>query len=255
MKSDTVHDFIEAWKLMTGRLPSPRFEEANGVASCFSDVPNLFFNLWIQGKPATTPEDVRAMLEVAERRAAASAHPVGGVVREDWLPAGWEVLVAEKGLAPMVPMTGMEADDLLPPRRPPADLDIRRVQDDTTARDLAVLNANAYAMPTELFDCISNMRLWHADSFGFVGYAGGKPVSSAAALPVAGAVYIALVATAPEEQGKGYAETVMRHAVEQGQRAMGVKRTTLHATDMGRPIYSAMGYASGPRMILVGPTH
>jgi len=255
MLTDTVRLFIDAWQLMTGRLPSPQFAEADGVASCFSDVPNLFFNLWIQGRPAVTAAEFQVLLDTATKRAAAAAHPVGGVVREDWVPGGWEALIAERGLQPMMLMTGMEAEDLLPPRRPPANLDIRRVVDDAVARDLAILNANAYGLPHEIFECISNMRLWQADSYGFVGYAGGKPVSSAAALPVAGTVYIALVATAPDEQGKGYAETVMRRAVVEGQRAMGVRRTTLHATEAGRPIYRAMGYAPGPRLVLAGPAH
>ena len=72
----------------------------------------------------------------------------------------------------------------------------------------------------------------------------------AAAFPVNGTVYIALVATLPEEQGKGYAETVMRQAVAQGQEAMGTKRTTLHASDMGLPVYRRMGYRRpGFRMV------
>ena len=100
---------------------------------------------------------------------------------------------------------------------------------------------------------MANMYLWHDDSFGYVGYVDGRAVSSAAALPVAGTVYIALVATMPDAQRKGYAETVMRHAIQQGQNAMGTKRTTLHASDLGRPVYQIMGYATGAKMILVGP--
>jgi ribosomal protein S18 acetylase RimI-like enzyme len=122
-------------------------------------------------------------------------------------------------------------------------------------RDLAELNAQAYHMPAEAFECIANMRLWHADSYAYVGYREGKPVSCAAALPVSGTVYIALVATLPEAQGNGYAETVMRQAVIQGQQAMGTKRTTLHASEMGFPVYRAMGYRTGPRLVLLGPAH
>ena len=72
-------------------------------------------------------------------------------------------------------------------------------------------------------------------------------------MPINGTVYVALVSTAPQQQGKGYAETVMRHAVAEGQRALGVTRSTLHASLMGHPVYQAMGYSSGPRLILVGP--
>jgi GNAT superfamily N-acetyltransferase len=163
--------------------------------------------------------------------------------------------MAEAGLVEMMGMSGMEGGELLPPRRPPANVVIRRVTDDAGARDLAQLNAVAYQVPGELFECMSNMGFWHDDSLAYVGYVDGKPVSTASALPVAGTVYIALVATRPEEQGKGYADTVMRYAVTQGQQAMGVTRTTLHATDMGQPVYRAMGYTAGPRLILFAPAH
>jgi GNAT superfamily N-acetyltransferase len=129
------------------------------------------------------------------------------------------------------------------------------VTNDATARDLAELNARAYDMPVDGFECISNMRLWHPDSYGYVGYLDGKPVSCAAALPVAGTIYIALVATLPEAQGKGYADTVMRSVVVAGQEAMGTAHTTLHATDMGMPVYRAMGYTAGPRLLFLGPAH
>ncbi len=250
---ETARVFIEAWKLLVGRLPAPSLQHSNGVASCYGHVPLMFFNLWIADRPVATHEELRAILKTAAGRAC--EHPTGGVLREDWLPDGWEALVQEHGLAPAMAMTGMETDQLLPPRRPPATLEIRRVADEATARDLAMLNAHAYGMPPELFECIANLRLWHADSYGFVGYAGGQPVSTASVFPVEGTVYVALVATSPEAQGKGYAETVMRHAVTQGQHAMGTTRTTLHATDLGQPVYRAMGYMAGPRLILVAAPH
>ena len=103
---------------------------------------------------------------------------------------------------PVVSIIGMETDRLLEPRRPPADLNIRRVVDDKGARDLAVLTARAYGMPSELWDCASGMHFWPADCFAFVGYVGETPVTSAA-LPVGGTVYIALVATAPNSKVKG----------------------------------------------------
>lgn len=255
MPIEPVSLFIETWRQMTGRLPSPRFADEDGVASCFSDVPNLFFNLWVQSRPTISKVEFLALLATATQRAATSAYPTGGIIREDWSPADWEEIAREVGLAPMVPMISMETDSLLEPRRPPADLNIRRVVDDKGARDLAILNARAYGMPVELWDCISGMHFWPSDCCAFVGYLGETPVSCAAALPINGTAYIALVATAPGWQGQGYAETVMRRAVAEGQRTMGVTRTTLHASMAGHPLYQAMGYASGPRLVLVGPRH
>ncbi len=249
--SDTIRLFADAWKVITGRLPSARIEEADGVVSCFGNVPLLFLNIFIIDRHSESQLELRALLKIAAERALTCKHPSGVLLREDWLSAGWEDVIKEAGLAPIVPMTGMEGDELLPPRRAPAKLEVRRVTDDAMARDLAELNAHAYHMPAGAFDSIANIGFWYKDSYAYVGYVDGKPVSCASALPVAGTVYIAFVATLPEAQGKGYAESLMRHAVTEGQRAMGTKRTTLHASDMGLPVYRAMGYRPGARLILV----
>jgi GNAT superfamily N-acetyltransferase len=150
--------------------------------------------------------------------------------------------------------TWMAAEQLLPPRRPLPELEFRRAVDVATARDLATINAHAYGMPPELFDCIFNLHLWHEDSYGYVGYAGGRAVTAAATFPVAGTVYVALVATMPEEHGKGYADAVMRHAIEQGQQGMGHSRVTLHASDMGQPVYRAMGFEAGSKVVILVPS-
>ena len=67
-----------------------------------------------------------------------------------------------------------------------------------------------------------------------------------------GTVYIAMVATLPGQQGKGYADTVMRHAIAQGRQTSGAASTTLHATAVGEPVYRAMGYAPAAGFTLVG---
>jgi GNAT superfamily N-acetyltransferase len=150
-------------------------------------------------------------------------------------------------------MTGMATSQLLPPRRPPPELEFRRVSDEATARDLAMINGQAYGMPLDLFECMCNLHLWQPDTHGYIGYAAGKAVTCAAVLPVAGTLYVAFVATLPEAYGRGYAEAVMRHAIDQGRRDMPVTRLTLHASEMGRPLYRAMGFDPGAKVILLTP--
>jgi GNAT superfamily N-acetyltransferase len=58
---------------------------------------------------------------------------------------------------------------------------------------------------------------------------------------------VALVATSPDHQRKGYAEAVMRRALDEAREAWGVRRTVLHATAAGQPIYRRMGYADTVR--------
>lgn len=256
MKStdENVRVLIEAWKLMVGRLPTAKIEHSGGLATMFGHVPLPFFNLSAPDRPLKDAEDLHAMLALARQRATVCEH--GSIVGlcEAWVPMDWERVAAQEGFAPMLKITGMATDELLPPRRPLPELEFRRVAEEATARDLAMINGQAYGMPPELLECICNLHLWHEDSFGYVGYAGEQAVTAAAVFPVAGTIYVALVATLPEAHGKGYAEAVMRKAIEHGRRAMGAARITLHASDMGQPLYRSMGFESGGAIMLLEPT-
>jgi GNAT superfamily N-acetyltransferase len=139
----------------------------------------------------------------------------------------------------------MATEALSPPRRQLPELEYRQVLNDATARDLATTNAQAYGMPMETWEGICNMQLWRADTYGFVAYHGGDAVSAAAVFPIDGAMYVQWVATSPTEQRKGYAEAVMRKAIELAQAESGLRRIILHATDMGQPLYQSMGFIAG----------
>ncbi len=249
--AETVHVLKDAWKLMVERLPNGKVEQAEGVSTFLGHVPLPFFNLSMNDCPISDTGDLRRMLAIAMQRAASCEHPSMCALCEDWAPHDWESVAAEYGLVPALKMTGMAVEQIKPPRRPAPAIEFRRVTNESMARELAMLNAQGYGMPAELFDCIANMQIWHEDSYAFVGYSNGIPVTAAAALPVAGTVYIALVATPPEEQGKGYAEAVVRHTIAEGQKAMGFKRATLHATDMGQPVYNAIGFEPSARFVLL----
>jgi GNAT superfamily N-acetyltransferase len=201
--------------------------------------------------PAGDTEDFRGVLALAKQRTGTCEHPSFIGVCEAWMPENWLDVVAQEGLALALKITGMEAARLLPSRRPAPNLELRRVEDQATARDLAMINAQAYGLPAEMFECICNLDLWTPDSYGYVGYTNGRGVTAAGAFPVDGTIYVALVATLPDEHGKGYAEAVMRRAVESGQQTMGTNRVTLHATEMGQPLYQAMGFEAGAKIALL----
>ena len=249
---ENVAVLIEAWKLMVGRLPGAKIHQSGGVATMFGHVALPFLNLSVLDRRLADEQDLRSVLAVARERARSCAHGSMLGLCEALAPENWERGAAEEGFVPALNMTGMAADRLLPPRHAPPDLEFRRVLNEAEARDLATINAHAYGMPLQQFECICNLYLWREDSFAYVGYAGGQAVASAAALPVAGAMYIAFVATLPEAQGKGYAEAVMRKAIQQAQPSIGVTRMTLHASDMGKPLYRSMGFEPGAKVPLLG---
>lgn len=73
--SDTVQLFVDAWKLMVGRLPLPTIKEDDGVVSCFGNVPLIFLNLSIVERPAETDDELRIFLNTAVRHAAICKYP------------------------------------------------------------------------------------------------------------------------------------------------------------------------------------
>lgn len=255
MQSDPVRLFVENWRQMTGRLPSSHYSEHDGIAACFADVPTIFFNLWVQTSPAADAASLEQLLQQGAQRAALSDQPAGAILWPDWCPPDWEAATQKAGLASVFSMTAMEAAAIVPPRRLLPDIEIRQVADDQGAQDIALVNALAYEMQPEELASVANAGFWHGYGCGFVGYIRGEPVAAAAALPACGTVYIAMVATVPGFQGKGYADAVMRRAIAEGQRSMGIKRVTLHATAVGRPLYETMGFAAGRELVLLAADH
>ena len=252
---ETIDLFVGAWKTFALRLPHGTFEQGGNVASCLANVPLPFLNASFPDRPLGSAAETEAAVALAVRRNAACAHPSIVVVCDEVAP-GWEAAAAAHGLVPVMNLTGMETDELLPPRRPaPPELEIRPVHSPHVASDLMDVNAQGYGMPVEMFDGLATMHLFPTDSPAFVGYVDGRPVCGTASLPVNDTVYIALVATSPDVQGRGYAEAVMRRAIEAGRQITGLTRVTLHASDAGRPLYASMGFQASAKFTVLAPPH
>ncbi len=249
--TESTHLMIDAWKFMVGRLPGSTIEHSSGLASTFAHVPLVFFNVSLPDRPTPTTAEFEALLALSKARAASCAHGTLLCVCDAWAPENWRDQASTHGLSPLMDLTGMSAPSLLPPTRPLPALDIRRVADLPTATQLANINALAYGMPTELFSCMWNLHLWTEDNFGYVAYVEGQAVSTATVFLVSGILYIALVATLPGHQGKGYAEAVLRHAAEQAAAFHGPHRLVLHASDMGRPVYQRMGFSGDSKIVIL----
>jgi hypothetical protein len=85
----------------------------------------------------------------------------------------------------------------------------------------------------------------------WLGYESGTPVSAAATVANDGCLFLALVATTPTAQRKGYGDATVRQALSEGVRATGLTRTVLHASDAGFPV-SASATARCARSRLIG---
>lgn len=241
--SDSVRTLIDAWKLMVGRFPGNSISQADGLAAIYANREIAFFNFTVFDSPLADLEAVRQGFRRARTRAAQCPHPSMLAFAQDWMAPGWQAVAAEEGVVPAMNMVAMVADDILPPRRPPPALTYRVIADPASARDIMMVNAHAYGYPEDLFETVSGMDLWQENGWGVVGYADGRAVCSTATFLLDDMIYVAMVATEPDCHGKGYADAVMRHAIHLAQEKGGAKPIWLHATDMGRPVYAAMGFS------------
>ncbi len=162
---------------------------------------------------------------------------------EEGARASLPTVLALHGLELALTARGM-AGDFLPPLAPahPA-LSFRRVTTEEELRHFADVNARAYGMPLEAARSgLEGSALWKGAMQSYVGYENGLPVSAAATVANDCCLFLALVATVPEAQRKGYGEATVRKALYEGARATGLGRTVLHATDAGFPVYRRVGY-------------
>jgi GNAT superfamily N-acetyltransferase len=150
---------------------------------------------------------------------------------------------ARYGYAPILTVMGMAADALVAPVRPLPVLRYCTVSDSASRRTVAELNAMAYEVPLEWgHDYGERTDVWSHGAVGIIGYLHDRPAACAVTVPLDGRLYMALVATAHEFRRLGCAEAVMRRSLEDAAKSTGHTRTILHASPMGRPLYSQMGY-------------
>jgi ribosomal protein S18 acetylase RimI-like enzyme len=247
---ESNQQFIASWKVFCGRLPGGTADDLDGVVAVFGRVPVPFFNLCFLSHPVTDPDDLRRRVSAAVAYGSASEVPWFLALCEEWLPAGADSVCRDHGLGLALHLTGMAADALAQPRRALPNLAFTRVADAGTAEQIAAINTRAYGMPEEAGGCLAVEALWPADSFGYLGKLDGTPVTCAATVPVDDRLYVAWVATVPEHHRKGCAEAVMRHSLQAASDATGLRRTVLHATDAGLPVYQAMGFEVTSRFAL-----
>ena len=236
----------DTWRLMCGASPGHAIEDLGPVACLFSRLPIPFFNLAVVNGRDLSFEALQAHAGTARAWAADKGVPWFLLVTHERLRPGDDAAVALDGcgLEAAMPLTGMLARRIAPAGTVPAGLRLRVPQDDAGCAAVVDLNGLAYRAPLEAAKPILGRRRFWQEHFPAVGTVDGAPVSCAAVLMVSGHRYVAMVATDPAQQRRGYAEAAMRHALQAAAEAHGELPSVLHATEAGRPLYERMGYAT-----------
>ena len=240
----SIDQFTNAWRLMCAASTYHASSTVSGVDLVFSGLPIAFFNVGLVTGRGLSATGLAESARCACAWAADRAVPWLLVTTQEALGAGVDATAAldEVGFAPVMPLTGMMATTVAPPARLPEGLELTTPDDDAACAAITTVNSRAYAMAMDAANEILGRRSFWRSQFPVVALASGSPVACAAALMVDGHRYVALVATDPAQQRRGYADAAMRRALADAAAVHGERPTVLHATEVGKPLYERMGY-------------
>jgi GNAT superfamily N-acetyltransferase len=258
--AESLHQFITVWKRIGKPFAGVDQIDRPGLAITWPDIPFPLYNALFLTEQLTDRETLQS--RVQEAAAYMRVRSNGGlfVVCLDNLHGAAKeslpVVLDQTNFAQAIPVAGMAGDML--PLDPPGHPALRFepvLAGASTLQDLAQLNCVAYDLPVETSRClVDEHTFWREDACGFVAYESNKPVSTATAIIHEDCLFLLLVATAPEARRKGYGEAVVRHALQTAHATTGIRRTVLHATEAGYPLYLRVGYNSTAKFIGCTPT-
>lgn len=240
----SIQLFRESWRLMFADRPGATTGSGGGVDYVFSGLPVPFFNLAFVTSRGDSADTLQARAREACGWAADKHVPWLLLVTHEALQSGVEPVAALEGggLVPMLQLTGMIASRVAPGRAVPRGLRLQVPEDDAGCAAMLEVNGAAYGMSLAAARPALGRHSFWAYHMPAIGLVDATPVCSAAVIMASGYRYVALVATDPRHQKRGYGEAVTRHALDAAVQSHGDKPTFLHATDAGRPIYARMGY-------------
>ncbi|MBZ4416584.1 GNAT family N-acetyltransferase [Myxococcus sp. RHSTA-1-4] len=241
--------FLNAWRFFARHSPTGEVLDLPDVHIASSNVSWMMLNVAFLRAPLKTEEELKRAAAAAAGYFAPRGNAWMLAVCEDWLapelrPRAAELL-APYGLKTGMDTTGMVTDRLVEPVRPLPELEFRQAVDTKGRNDVADINAHAYDAPRDMVRAALDVPAYFAGEglgVGYVGYRNGEAASSTTVFPIDGVAYVALVATMTQHRKLGCAEAVIRKALAEAERTQGLRRTVLHATAAGYPVYLRMGY-------------
>jgi GNAT superfamily N-acetyltransferase len=242
----SFRQLLGAWRMFSAQSPRQALVSEPGLDCIFTGVPIAFFNVALITADRVSAAELAAYGRRACACAADADDPWLFIVTHETLEAGTDpaAVLDACGLAPVMRLRGMLAPQVAPVARVPDGLQLVAPEDDGLCAAAVDINAAAYGMDLEAAKSFMGRRQFWDDHHLVVGVAGGAPVCSAAVLMVDGLRYVALVATLPGQQRRGFADAAMRRVLEAAAEAHGETPTVLHATDAGFPVYERMGYST-----------
>ena len=236
----------ESFRIIAASRSAGELRELPGVSLASAGTTFQMFNAAFLSTP------VESDVELARRIVLPSVHfGARGLswaywVCEDLL--GWRAqrkcrqVFERQGLRHSVDLPGMIAERVLPPHGPLREIDVHRVSSRADRDGFCFVGSVCFHVPLHWFrEVFDGAGVWERFR-AYNGYVDGEAVSTAAIVAGGDAIGVYNVATLPEHQRRGYAEAVMRFALNEATRDLGIERSILQSTPAGLQLYRRMGY-------------
>jgi ribosomal protein S18 acetylase RimI-like enzyme len=152
-------------------------------------------------------------------------------------------LMRAEGMYQIAQPPGMLAERLTGAASSMAELQFRQVRDGSSRFEFAHLSSVIFSLAMEQAHPVYTApRLWAGAMEGWIGYHRGTPVTIASIVLAGGVAGVYSLGTLPDYQGRGFARTLLRHALEDVKQRTGVERTVLQSTRQGMSLYTKLGY-------------
>ncbi|MEQ1886453.1 MAG: GNAT family N-acetyltransferase [Bryobacteraceae bacterium] len=171
---------------------------------------------------------------------------------EDWLDTATrrrarEVL-ADFGLRAISHPPGMIAHTLQPPVKRLPTIEIHRVATDADRRAFAEVTSISFEIPYSIATSVYTPEpAWRGEYQGVLAVAEGRVVAITATVAAAGVIGIYSLATHPNYRRLGYAEALLRGAVDLARKETGFEKVVLQSTESGYLLYRRMGFRDSTR--------
>lgn len=152
-------------------------------------------------------------------------------------------LFEKHGLRLATQMPGMVAGEFPAVDRSLPPLEVAEVRDEATLSSFREIGSACFRVPVEWFTEVFDEHTMERAPFrGWVGYAGGKAICTAATVTDGAALGIYNVATLPGFRARGYAEAIMREAIAR-EPAQPDRPIVLQSTTAGLELYRYLGFS------------
>jgi len=242
----------ESFRVVAASRASGELKELHGVSIASAGVIFQMFNTAFLSGPVANETELKQRIRLPVAHFNQRGQEWAYWVCEDWIeqPARkrsrrW---FEHYGLRLSTELPGMIADRILPPVRPLPRIDVRRVRGAPTWNAFCEIGSVCFHVPITWFrEVFDNTSVW--DGFmSYVGYVDDEPVSTTSIVSGAGVIGVYNVATLPGSRRRGFGEAVMRQALDEVRRELGVERVILQSTPAGLALYERMGFRTVARV-------